>query len=102
MRHEVKAIGDLDYCCVINACGVVKALEDLGFTNCLYDSEFKSLFIRAGRKRKLFSALDFPDEHPKSKFIVPQDIFDLLPKTKKVTLELTDEQIESLKQQGIL
>ena len=28
MRHEVKTIGDLDYCCVINACGVVKALDE--------------------------------------------------------------------------
>lgn len=105
MRHEVKTIEDLDCCCVINAPKVIEVLEKLGLENRIDADDITALWLKVFGGKGYFCQLVDGQENPDTKFIVPQDIFDifdLLPKTKKVTLELTEEQIESLKQQGIL
>lgn len=104
MRHEIKTIEDLHGCCVINAPKVIHALEKLGFKNQDVDEYCKAIYIAIAKltKAKCFFKLEIAHNKDDTKFIVPQDIFDLLPKTKQMTLELTEEQIESLKQQRIL
>ena len=102
MRHEIKTIEDLDCCCVINAPKVIEVLEKLGLENRIDADDITALWLKVFGGKGYFRQLVDGQESPDAKFIVPQDIFDLLPKTKKVTLELTEEQIESLKQQRIL